>query len=85
MRIASYNVGTGSFEIVLDLLNERLIYNGTDKGALLATDLTDNFIGADGVWVGYGCHFTHCATKIDVAAIPEPADISSAWSRFRAA
>ena len=77
VNVASYNVDKYvPFTLTLDILNNDLLYNGTDVGDLSNVLLTD-FVGYDSFYVGYGCHFTHDSTTVNVNAssepIPEPA------------
>ncbi len=74
--VGSYNVAQNiNFTLSVDLVNQRLIYNGTDVGAV---DYNMNrFIGIDSFLVAYGCHFWHDSTSVNVIAenlviIPEP-------------
>lgn len=77
-QVASYPVGTSGnpFTLTLDIKNNDLLYNGTDVGDLSNVILQD-FVGYDSFYVGYGCHFTHDSTTINVSAssapVPEPA------------
>jgi PEP-CTERM motif len=72
-RIASYNVPLYMpFALTLDLKNNRLLYNGVNKGGLSGGIGLQDFVGLDTFWVGYGCHFTHTGTAVDVSASPVP-------------
>ena len=72
-HVAGYNVANGAdFTLTLEIKNNDLLYNGTDVGDLASVSL-GSFIGADQFWVGYGCHFTHEETEVNVAATPETA------------
>ncbi|MBN1457111.1 MAG: hypothetical protein JW912_04590 [Sedimentisphaerales bacterium] len=79
-HIASYNVGTyAPFTLTMDMLNLDLLYNGTVVGDLdmSAYGGIDPFVGVDGFWVGYGCHFTHKSTCLELTAmIPEPCSLA---------
>ena len=75
--VASHNVGLASaFTLTLDVVNNDLLYNGGDVGALSHVSL-GIFEGEDDFWVGYGCHFTHLKTEVDIEQnpVPEPATI----------
>lgn len=75
--IASYNVGLySSFTLTSDIKNNQLLYNGVVVGSLSNIGLS-NFVGQDGFWVGYACHFTHTMTEVDVAVnpVPEPSTL----------
>lgn len=73
IKVASYNVANnGPFTLALDIKNQDLLYNGVDVGNLSNVTL-QSFIGVDGFYVGYGCHFVHDQTSVDVGAVPEPA------------
>jgi hypothetical protein len=76
-KIASYKVNNSGadFTLTLDILNNALLYNGTNKGSLSWVTL-DSFVGYDTFYVGYDCHFTHKETDVDVSVnggnVPEP-------------
>jgi hypothetical protein len=80
--VAAYNVAKYvPFTLALDIKNNDLLYgvdgsNISDVGDLANVDLQD-FFGKDSFWVGYGCHFTHLSTAVDIAAnpVPEPATL----------
>jgi hypothetical protein len=66
-----------SFTLTLDLLNNRLLYNGTNMESLVSNPIA-NFVGKDSFWVGYGCHFYHDSTSVQVGVnsqVPEPASL----------
>ena len=74
-RVANYNVANYTpFTLTLDILNNDLLYNGADVGNLYNVN-PSSFTGLDNFWVGYGCHFNHDYTKVDIstAPVPEPA------------
>jgi len=81
VMVASYDVQQNvSFTLTLDILNGRLLYNSVDKGSPLIDNLTllDSFVGYNEFWVGYGCHFVHDKTQVDLTvnqAVPEPASL----------
>ena len=69
------------FTLTLDIKTNDLLYgeyNNTpsDVGDLVNVDLFD-FVGIDSFWVGYGCHFTHLKTEVDMDTnpVPEPASM----------
>jgi hypothetical protein len=69
------------FTLTLDIKNNDLLYaeyNNTpsDVGDLVGVDLFD-FVGIDSFWVGYGCHFTHLKTAVDMDTqpVPEPGSL----------
>jgi hypothetical protein len=71
-KIGSYNVTNNVyFTLALDILNNDLLYNGSDVGNLTNVSL-NSFLGADTFWVGYGCHFYHDKTTVDVTVNPVP-------------
>jgi len=76
-KIASYDVGRNPFTLTLDIKNNQLLYNGGYIGSLLGGVGLQDFIGADKFWVGYGCHFTHNRTAVDVSVnpVPEPSTL----------
>ena len=78
-HIASYNVDRYvPFTLTMDMLNMDLLYNGVAVGDvdMSAYGGIDPFLGVDGFWVGYGCHFTHESTCVQVTAmIPEPCSL----------
>ena len=76
-KIASYDVGRNPFTLTLDIKNNQLLYNGGYIGSLLGGVGLQDFIGADKFWVGYGCHFTHNRTAVDVSvnSVPEPSTL----------
>ena len=74
-RVASYNVANyTTFTLTLDILNNDLLYNGVDVGNLYGVNL-NSFTGYESFWIGYGCHFNHDYSKVDIstAPVPEPA------------
>ena len=74
--VDSYDVPMNTpFTLSLDILNNNLLYNGGDVGDLSNVNLS-SFIGYDSFWIGYGCHFLHLHTDVDVGVnpqVPEPA------------
>jgi hypothetical protein len=72
--VASYDVLNYSyFTLTLDLVNNNLLYNGTDVDNLSLIALSD-FDGKSEFYVGYGCHFTHDYTEVNIRqSVPEPA------------
>jgi hypothetical protein len=79
VQMASYNVPTSNlFTIVMDIKSNDLLYQGiTDVGNLSNVNL-NSFLGKNEFWVGYGCHFDHYKTKVDLTvnqAVPEPASL----------
>lgn len=76
-KVASYNVPNNvPFSLTLDILNNDLLLNGSDVGNLSNVNLA-SFVGFDTFWVGYGCHFWHRSTEVDVGvnSVPEPATL----------
>lgn len=79
VKIASYNVPTSNaFTLKADILNDLLYYNEGIIGGLLNVPGIVNInsaVGIDTFWIGYGCHFLHDKTTVDVGAnpVPEPA------------
>jgi hypothetical protein len=72
-RVASYNVQLYiPFTLALDLKNNQLLYNGINKGSLSGGIGLQDFVGVDTFWVGYGCHFLHTETAVDVSVNPVP-------------
>ena len=76
--VASYNVGLSQpFILKLDILSNKLLYAFpasavfADKGSLSNISL-NSFVGVDYFWVGYGCHFYHDKTEVDVQVSPVP-------------
>jgi hypothetical protein len=62
------------FTLTFDIAQNALLYNNVYVGSLANISL-DNFIVAATsgyFWVGYGCHFDHVSTKVDLASVPEP-------------
>lgn len=76
-RIASYDVGRNPFTLTMDIKNNQLLYNGGYVGNLFGGVDLQSFVGADKFWVGYGCHFTHTRTAVDVSvkSVPEPSTL----------
>jgi hypothetical protein len=78
VMVASYDVPQNVyFTLTLDILNNKLLYNGGNAGSLSNVTL-DSFLGQDRFWVGYGCHFVHDKTQVDLTvnqAVPEPASL----------
>jgi hypothetical protein len=77
-RIVSYNVPLYiPFSLSLDFKNNRLLYNGVNKGSLSGGIGLQGFVGLNIFGVGYGCHFTHTGTAVDVSAnpVPEPSTL----------
>ncbi|MBW2323166.1 MAG: hypothetical protein JRF41_06520, partial [Deltaproteobacteria bacterium] len=71
--VASYDVAyADTFTLTLDILNSELLYNGSYVADLLGGVTTNDFIGIDSGYVGYGCHFWHDSTTIDVGVNPVP-------------
>ena len=95
VRIASFTQtnltrsGDGNaFKLVMDILSGKLIlkadYNtpATQEVGSLTNISKSNFEGKDYFWIGYGCHFDHVKSEVDVtvdtlvppeAPVPEPA------------
>lgn len=76
LSVGSYNVaqGAATFTLALDILHNKLLYNGNDVGNLSNVSL-NSFVGKDTFWVGYACHFNHDKTAVDVTvnqSVPEP-------------
>jgi len=72
-KIASYNAGWAPFTLTADVKNDALLYNNVVVDDLDNVSLA-SFVGYDSFWVGYGCHFYHDFTEVNVAAaVPEPA------------
>ena len=77
-KIASYDVGPRNpFTLTLDIKNNQLLYNGGYVGDLSGGVGLQDFIGANEIWIGYGCHFTHNNTAVDVSvnSVPEPSTL----------
>jgi len=87
-KVASYNVPdqgpTSYFNLQLNILTGDLLYKfpasgGTyvDVGNLMGGIDKYDFVGLDSFWVGYGCHFTHDKTEVDVqvSPVPEPSTL----------
>jgi hypothetical protein len=78
VQVASYNVTTSNlFTLAMDIKNNDLLYQGSDVGNLSNVSLS-SFLGKDEFWVGYGCHFDHYKTRVDLTvnqAVPEPASL----------
>jgi hypothetical protein len=85
-RIASFTQtnltlpGDGnSFRLVMDVLTGKLflITNGASEKEVgsLSNISKDSFVGYDKFWIGYGCHFDHTKSEVDVTvnSTPEPA------------
>ncbi|GEM_PF-1417606 len=89
VRIASFTQtyltrsGDGNaFKLVMDILSGKLIlkadYNTpvTQEVGSLTNISKSDFEGKDYFWIGYGCHFDHVKSEIDVTVdtpVPEPA------------
>ena len=75
LSVASKNVANYSpFTLALDIKNNRLLYNGAYEADLTNVN-QQSFIGYDGFYAGYGCHFWHDYTEVDVGVnppVPEP-------------
>jgi hypothetical protein len=76
--VAAYNVADNtSFTLSLDILGNDLLYNGTDVGDLSHVSLA-SFDGLDHFWIGYGCHFWHDSSEVNIdqpTPTPEPATV----------
>jgi hypothetical protein len=77
VQIASIDVPYSvSFTLVFDIKNNKLFLDNVDKGPLTNVS-TAYFSGLDLFYVGYGCHFWHRETSVDVGvasgSAPEPA------------
>jgi hypothetical protein len=77
-EVAGYDVDENTyFTLTLDMVNKDLLYNGGDVGDvdMSAYGGTDPFLGIDGFWVGYSCHFWHDSSDVEVTATPEPCSL----------
>ena len=79
--VAAYAVDKYTpFTLTLDIKNNHLLYgvnyNEPSYVGEIDVDLFD-FVGKDSFWVGYGCHFTHLKTEVDMETnpVPEPATL----------
>jgi len=71
--IASYDVAyADTFTLTMDILNSELLYNGSYVGGLLGGISPLDFIDINSGYVGYGCHFWHDSTTIDVGVNTVP-------------
>lgn len=75
-EIASYDVAPSAyFTLTLDILSGELLYNNTVVGPLDNVELT-SFNGYDSFYIGYGCHFWHDYSQVDIIDnVPEPMTI----------
>jgi hypothetical protein len=77
-KIGGYNVPENQpFTLTADIKGNTLWLNSTTEGSLSNVGL-QNFVGYDGFYVGYACHFTLTETDVDVSVhdngkVPEPA------------
>ena len=68
-----------NFTLTFDLLNQEMLYNNSYVKDINFSMM--NFVGVDYFEVGYGCHFWHDSTSVEVSAyettpaVPEPMTI----------
>jgi len=78
--VDKYNVDQNiNFTLTLDILNQQMLYNGSYVKNINYS--MQNFVGVNYFEVGYGCHFWHDSTGVEVSAyesnppVPEPTTV----------
>jgi hypothetical protein len=79
--VAAYDVPQNiDFTLSLDIKNGDLLFDGADVGNLSDWSSVGlgTFAETQSIWIGYGCHFWHDATSIDIktTSVPEPATMA---------
>ncbi|MFZ2448478.1 MAG: PEP-CTERM sorting domain-containing protein [Syntrophobacteraceae bacterium] len=81
-KIGSYNVPDNmEFTLSADIKNGKLFLNGVDTHVSLSNVNLNSFLNVDAFWVGYGCHFTHLESDVNLSVgststpVPEPSTL----------
>jgi hypothetical protein len=79
-KVAAYDVPQDiPFTLSLDILNGDVLFNGAYVDDLAEGIDLETFEDIEGsIWIGYGCHFWHEATSLEIRTtkVPEPATMA---------
>lgn len=84
--VASYDVDrSDSFSLMMDFISDELVYTNLSSSQVDVTSLLMSFAPSDftnAFSVGYGCHFWHRSTVLEISQVPIPGAIWLLGSGF---